>query len=114
MVRRVPEARENAALRKAREKRERAVAERERKREAALAKKRAEAADYVVKSGALIETTDDLRYAKQRYWKLRDAGFDASLQRMRGGDAHLAVFHGRRFAGWITAEGRRIASTSRR
>lgn len=86
MVRRVPEARENAALRKEREKRERAASERERKREAALAKKRAEAADYVVKSGALIETTDD----------------------------HLAVFHGRRFAGWITAEGRRIASTSRR
>jgi hypothetical protein len=72
--------------------------------------RRERAADYHVASfGQPRGTFDSLKEALRQVRVLRKAGVEVTPTRVKEGHLDTGCFHGRKFVGWETQEGKRIA-----
>ena len=119
MVKRVPVVLVNRRAEKAEELRAREQKERAEREEAERVSLQVNAPDYVVEPAHSIgqPTTDrfwtsDLKDALRRACRMRADGVEPSLRRVQFGKSSEAVWHGRKFAGWLRDDGKREASPS--
>lgn len=68
------------------------------------------APDYhVTSNGRPRGSYDELKPAIQQYHAIRKAGVEVTLTRVKWGRLDTGCFHGRKFVGWETEDGKRIA-----